>query len=216
MRWFAFVLTLYVALAVGGCSHDQSNARRLVALLNVKQGMVAANVSAGGGRMTIMLSRRVGPKGHVFTADTDPNSLADIRYLEGGERLWNVTVVRARDHDAGLPAHCCDVIFLRDIYDRLKDPVDYDASMMRALRPGGRLAILDFRPTFPWPLRTKGEPASRPRNGVDPGVVIRQATSAGLKYVRKIDPWRDPWPRSWEVSSYCLIFEKPPRRPNHR
>lgn len=205
----ALALLIALAVAVAGCSHERTDASRLAALLKVGPGMVVADVGAGRGATAVVMAHLVGPKGHVYAADINPRTVPRVRGAVRAAHLDNVSVIAAGPSKLGLPAGCCQAIFLRRVYHKLAEPVAYDATLMRALRPGGDLAILDFRPTLPWPLRSKGTSVNARRDGVDPMIIIHEVTDAGFEYTRMIDPW----PGSWFVSSYCLLFKKPPQGP---
>lgn len=207
------LLAAALALAMGaaaGCSRGEKDAHQLAALLAVKPGTVVADVGAGRGAMTVVMAQLVGPKGRVYSTEIDPAKLARIGDAVRAAGLTNVTLIRATASDTGLPAGCCDAIFLSRVYHHLTDPADYDASLLRALRPGGALAVLDFRPSILlWPWRPKGVPANREGHGVSPVIVTAEMTHAGFEYIRMVDPW----PGSWFISSYCVLFERPPQAP---
>jgi ubiquinone/menaquinone biosynthesis C-methylase UbiE len=169
--------------------------------------MVVADVGAGHGEMTVVMAELVGPKGHIYSTDIDPHALDKIRAAIKAAGLDNVTVVRATASSTELPQNCCDVIFLSRVYHHLTDPGDTDRSLYRALRTGGSLAVLDFRPSLlllPW--KPKGLPANREGHGIDPVTVTGEMTHSGFEFMRMVDPW----PGSWFISTYCLLFEKPP------
>ncbi|MGZ6227634.1 MAG: class I SAM-dependent methyltransferase [Candidatus Binataceae bacterium] len=198
---------LATAFALAGCSHKQADAERLAAMLQLKPGMVVADVGAGSGWMTVMLGTLVGPKGHVFSTEIDPRKLGKIRSAVAAAQLRNITVVQSTASDTGLPANCCDAILLRRVYHHLTDPADTDRGLFHALRPGGRLAVLDFRPTILlWPWKPKGLPPNREGHGISPMTVLSEVEHAGFKY----DNMVDPWPGSMFLSSYCLTFTKVP------
>jgi predicted methyltransferase len=78
---------------------------------------------------------------------------------------------------------------LRSATAHLTDPKDIDASLYRALKPGGELAILDFRPTWllaPW--TPKAIPANRGGHGIPPTIVVDEVTAAGFKLEQTVDP----------------------------
>jgi ubiquinone/menaquinone biosynthesis C-methylase UbiE len=200
-------LMLIAALVLTGCSHKQADAERLAAMLQIKPGMVVADVGAGSGWMTVMMSDLVGPKGRVFSTEIDPRELGEIRSAVAAAHLNNVTVVQATASDTGLPANCCDAIVLRRVYHHLTDPADTDRSLFQALRPGGQLAVLDFRPSIlMWPWTPKGLPPNREGHGISPVTVAEELKRAGFEYL-SMD---DPWPGSSLLSSYCLLFAKAP------
>lgn len=102
----------------------------------------AGDVGAGTGYFTVRLARRVSA---VHSSDLQPEMLRmlDARLVK--EKLSNVTLHRATDHDSGLPAGCCDLVIMVDVYHELSDPPGVMASVKRALRPHGRLALVEYR-----------------------------------------------------------------------
>jgi ubiquinone/menaquinone biosynthesis C-methylase UbiE len=102
----------------------------------------AADVGAGTGYFTVRLARRVSA---VHASDLQPEMLRmlDARLVK--EKLSNVTLHRATDHDSGLPAGCCDLVIMVDVYHELSDPPGVMASVKRALRPHGRLVLVEYR-----------------------------------------------------------------------
>jgi len=199
-------MMLAAAFALVGCSR-RADANRLAAILQIRPGMVVADVGAGSGWMTVMMGALVGSKGRVYSTEIDPRELARIRSAVAAAHLDNVTVVQATASDTGLPADCCDAIILRRVYHHLTDPADTGRSLYHALRPGGQLAVLDFRASFrtaPW--TRSGLPPNREGHGINPVTVVAELEHAGFEYVR-ID---DPWPGSAFLSSFCVVFKKAP------
>jgi ubiquinone/menaquinone biosynthesis C-methylase UbiE len=205
VRFLTLALMLIATLALTGCSHKRADAERLAAILQIRPGMVVADVGAGSGWMTVMMAGLVGPKGHIFATEIDPRELGKIRSAVAAARLDNVTVVRSTASDTGLPADCCDAIILRRVYHHLTDPVDTDRSLHRALRQSGQLAVLDFRPSILTGLWTpKGLPPDREGHGIGPITVMSELEHAGFAYL-SMD---DPWPGSLFISNYCMVFTK--------
>jgi ubiquinone/menaquinone biosynthesis C-methylase UbiE len=102
----------------------------------------AGDVGAGTGYFTVRLARRVSA---VHATDLQPEMLRmlDTRLIEA--KLTNVTLHRATDHSSGLPASCCDLVIMVDVYHELSDPPAVMASIKRALRPHGRLVLVEYR-----------------------------------------------------------------------
>src|SRR5207245_7976117 len=90
--------------ALTGCSHKRADADRLAALLQIKPGMVVADVGAGSGWMTVIMAGLVGPKGHVFATEIDARELGKIRIAVAAAHLDTVTVIQSTASDTGLPA----------------------------------------------------------------------------------------------------------------
>ena len=118
---------------------------RVLDLLRVGAGMVVADVGAGTGYFTVRIARRVGAKGQVLATDIQPEMLRRIDARLSSEGIHNVTLIRAGEHTANLPARCCDLVLLVDVYHELADPPGVMAGVRRALRPRGRLALVEYR-----------------------------------------------------------------------
>jgi ubiquinone/menaquinone biosynthesis C-methylase UbiE len=169
---------------------------RLRQVLTLETGTVIADVGAGKGELTFALAREVGPNGHVFSTEIDPERLRGLREAVVAAKLRNVTVVEASASETGLPPNCCDVIVLRRVYHHVTDPPGINASLLRSLRPGGVLAVIDFPPPFFFGRGSFGVPAQ---------AVIDEVTGSGFKLVRRIDDW----PGRGPLASYCVVFRKP-------
>src|SRR5260370_41905261 len=89
---------------------------------------------------------RSGAAGKVYATEIDAEKLAELRDEVARRKLWNVIVVESKEADTNLPAACCDAIFLRRVYHHLTKPVEFDGGLVRSLKSGGRLAIIDFAP----------------------------------------------------------------------
>jgi len=174
----------------------------LAQTLELKPGMTVGEIGAGKGEMTVAIAARVGPQGHVFATEIAPGLINKIRQTALEAKLNNVTVVPATVQDAGLPEGCCDVVFLRGVYHHLTQPKEIDNSLWKTLRPGGRLAVIDFPPNLLlWPWRPAGVPGNRGGHGIPKRIMIDEVTSEEFQVMRIIDPWPG--------GNYCVIFRKP-------
>jgi SAM-dependent methyltransferase len=174
--------------------------------LALKPGMSVADVGAGRGELTVALAAEVGPSGQVFSTDIDSEAIEQIRARVGAAALQNVTVLQAQARDTGLPTNCCDAVVLRRVYHHLTDPASTNRDLLRALRPGGVLAIIDFPPMFSWLWPSlKGVPENRSGHGVAVDLVVKEVTASGFELVKVIDDW----PGRGPLASYCAVFRKP-------
>jgi len=165
--------------------------------LRLKQGITVADIGAGKGELSSALAKEVGAGGRIFATDVDRERIEALGNRFARERLANISVVEGGTSDTRLPPACCDVIILRRVYHHLTDPAAINASLLRSLRPGGVLAVIDFPPP---PLLGRGE------LGVPAQAVIGEVTASGFELLRLIDDW----PGRGPLGSYCAVFRKPP------
>ena len=178
---------------------------RLVELFDLKPGMTVADIGAGFGAWTIGFARAVGLTGRVYSSDIGERQLASLRQTMTREGLANVTVVEAGARSTNLPAGCCDAILIRDVYHHLTAPGDITSSLATALKPGGRLVVIDFEPR-PNSNVPAGVPANRGGHGVPADVVIAEVTAAGLTHVSSNPQWSGTAERP--ASLFLTLFRK--------
>ena len=144
--------------------------------LRIGEGSVVADLGAGGGWFTVRLARRVGPNGLVYAQDVQPQMLEAIRRRVAREGLDNVRRVQGERTDPKLPASSLDAVLIVDAYYEFPDPAALLRQVERALRPGGRVGIINFsqKGGGPGPLLSERVPEER---------VIEQAQRAGLKLI---------------------------------
>lgn len=123
---------------------------RLVAALGLKPGQAVADVGAGSGYLTWRLATNVGPAGRVYATDIQPEMLAILRTNMAARRLDNVEAVLATPEDTRLPAGALDLIVLVDVYHECAFPYETTRGMVEALKPGGRLVLVEYRGEDAW------------------------------------------------------------------
>ena len=117
----------------------------VVEKLSLTRGSRVADLGAGGGYFTWHLAKAVGARGTVYAVDIEENAINTIFKEMVARGTPNVRPVRAEPHDPRLPEPV-DLVFSCDTYHQMNDRVAYFRSLASSLRPGGRVAILDFRP----------------------------------------------------------------------
>ena len=192
------------ALTEGQLKAAEVEVPQLVELLELKPGMTIADVGAGFGAWTMRFSRWIGPSGRVYATDLGAPQLAALRESVKKESLANVTVLEGAVASTNLPASCCDAILVRDAYHHFTDPDGMIRSLAASLKPGGRLAIIDFPPREKTEVPA-GVRANRGGHGVPPDVVQAEV-GAVLKHVRTIQTWA---PESQPASLFLVLFRKP-------
>jgi precorrin-6B methylase 2 len=117
--------------------------------IRIAEGSTVADVGAGSGYMTVRLARRVGPSGRVYANDVQPEMLDLLRRRLARERIANVELVQGTVDDPRLPASAVDLILMVDVYHEFSQPQIMLRRMREALRPGGRLVLLEYRKEDP-------------------------------------------------------------------
>jgi predicted methyltransferase len=132
-----------------GEREDEERPRLAVKLLKLQPGMAVADIGAGSGYYTQLLSKAVGPQGKVYATDIQSGMLQLLRSRAEREKLTNVEVLRNTEQSSGLPANSVDLALMVDVYHELAYPREMLRSLKEALRPGGRLVLLEFRAEDP-------------------------------------------------------------------
>lgn len=146
--------------------------------MGIADGSHVAEIGAGGGWFTVRLARRVGPNGLVYAQDVQSQMLEAIRRRMDREGLRNVRPVRGYSTDPRLPPQSVEAVFIVDAYYEFSNPVAMLRGVAAALRPGGRLGVVDF-------TKAGGGPGPPPDERVDEATVVDAATAAGLRLLRK-------------------------------
>jgi len=160
--------------------------------MGIADASVVADIGAGSGWFTIRLARRVGPRGLVYAEDVQAEMINAITRRVLREELTNVRAVRGVNSDPKLPAGSLDAVLVVDAYHEVEDRVTMLANLARAIKPQGRIGVVDFK------LDGTG-PGPSIEERVSPDVVVKDAAKAGLRLVRQ-EPFL-PY-------QYFLIFGK--------
>ena len=201
---FIFLIFCVIGVAVGFrvLLADDQEVEMIRESLELDPGDVVADIGAGDGKWLVALASIVGESGHVYGTEIDSKDLKRIRERVEKERLANVTVIEGTATSSGLEEACCDAILLRRVYHHFTDPEAMRRSMAAALRPDGRLLIVDFDTRSGW-RRPKDIPESRSGHGIGKEVLREEMEAAGFVLLDD---------RSWRRGDYALVFG-PPRLP---
>ena len=175
---------------------------RIREALKLQPGMAIADVGAGKGQLSAALAGEVGGDGRIFATDVDADRVQALREKFSREKLANVSVVHGTASNTRLPRACCDAIVVRRAYHHLTQPMEMNASLREALRPGGVLAVIDMAPVWPWP--PEGVPKNRGGHGVASTLVVEELTRSGFALVAVLGDWPSPPLHK----SYCALFRR--------
>ncbi len=123
----------------------EEHSHKLLAMLPLKPGMVVVDMGAGSGYYTFALARKVGPTGKVLAVDIQKEMLAIIRRRMKARKVSNIEPILGTVTDPKLPEGKVDLILMVDVYHEFSHPYEMTRAMIRALKPGGKLAFVEFR-----------------------------------------------------------------------
>jgi ubiquinone/menaquinone biosynthesis C-methylase UbiE len=157
----------------------------LLAALDVKPGQTVCDMGCGNGFYTLQLARLVGPQGRVIAVDIQPEMLHMLDARAKEATLTNIELVEGTAVDPKLPGEGVDLILLVDVYHEFSHPEEMLAAMRAALKPGGRIALAEFRledPSVPIKLLHK----------MSKKQILKEFPPSGFKLVREFDklPWQ--------------------------
>ena len=157
----------------------------LVDALGLAPGDVVADIGAGTGYLALRMAARVAPGGRVHAVDVQPRMVELLRQRVAGAGLANVEPRLGTVDDVGLPAGSVDVAVMVDVYHELEYPFEVLASIIRALKPGGRVVFVEYRAEDP---RVPIKPLHR----MSEAQIRREAALHPLAWERTLDvlPWQ--------------------------
>jgi len=176
-------LVLFTSLAFAqSVQENAADAEWLIRNLQIHEGSAVGEIGAGDGELTVAMAKAVGTTGKVFSNELNKERLAALPRAAEKAGVKNVTPIEGRETETGFSDQCCDAIFMRNVYHHFGDPAAMNGSLFKSLKPGGRLAVIDFTPP--------GEEAEKPSgrsadgfHGVKPQTVARELLAAGFEVI---------------------------------
>ncbi len=164
----------------------------LLRALALKPGMTVADIGAGTGYLSRRMADQVAPGGRVLAVDVQPQMVRLLRTMIERDQLKNVEASLGAEDDVRLPAGSVDLAVMVDVYHELSMPFEVLASIVCALKPGGRVAFVEYR-------------------GEDPAVPIKTLHKMSVAQVRKeADAQNLVWDHAYEGLpwQHLLVFRK--------
>jgi ubiquinone/menaquinone biosynthesis C-methylase UbiE len=125
---------------------------RALQIMQIAPGMTVADIGAGSGYFTERLARLVGPTGRVFATDIQPGMIDLLKRRLSAQTIQNVSVILSEPSNPMLPAGTIDLALMVDVYHELGDPQTVLKHIRTALKPDGRLVLVEYKgedPTIP-------------------------------------------------------------------
>ncbi len=169
--------------------------KEILAATGVKPGMAVADVGAGTGLFTMLFAQAVKPGGRVYAIDISRAFIAHIRRSAESQGLDNVTAIVTNGVEVGLPEASVDLVYISDTYHHFEHPLEMLASIRKALRPGGRMVVIDFERI---PGMTSKQRIDHVRANKE--TVIREIEAAGFRFVEE---------KKLMLENYFVTFSRP-------
>jgi ubiquinone/menaquinone biosynthesis C-methylase UbiE len=118
---------------------------RALEIMQIAPGSTVADIGAGSGYFTERIAKIVGPAGKVYANDLQPGMLSLLKARLLRAQITNVVTVLGEAADPKLPAASIDLALMVDVYHELSDPMTMLANIRKALKPGGRLVLIEYK-----------------------------------------------------------------------
>lgn len=181
---------ILLILLLAGCHAIEEDFEPITAALKLAPGDSVADIGTGNGDFLPFYALLVGGEGVVYGTELDPEMIEQLHARIAAGGLANVRILKARVDGTGLPAGCCDAVVLRHVYHHLTEPVAILQDIRRALVPGGRLLVIDFRPSVLLaPFTPDDLPEGHSGHGVTPDLIAKEAEGEGYRIISIQDDW---------------------------
>ena len=153
--------------------------------LGLKPGMTVCDLGVGVGVHALPIAERVGDRGVVLGVDIQPEMLTRLEERATAAGAANVRAILGTEDDPKLEPASCDLILLVDVYHEMSKPAQMLAAMHRALKPGGRVALVEFRAEDP-------KVPIKPLHKMSKAQILLEWESSGFALVEQYDglPWQ--------------------------
>jgi ubiquinone/menaquinone biosynthesis C-methylase UbiE len=128
---------------------DEEAPSKALDALELKPGMVVADIGAGSGYYSSRIAKRVGPTGRVYATDIQPGMIEILDRRITSEGVTNITTVLGGMDDPKLPPASIDLAIMVDVYHELQQPQIFLQRLKGTFKPNGRLVLLEFRKEDP-------------------------------------------------------------------
>lgn len=176
---------------------EEQKPRELLDSIGVEKGMVIADIGTGVGFMLPYFQEAIGPEGKIYAEDIQQQFLDDVEKMVDAHQWENVVTILGDQVDPKLPAGAIDLAFILDAYHHFEYPVETMKKIRAALKPDGRLVVVDFY-------------KSRTRPGRDPDWLKNHIRLDREGFQAEIEQAGFEMQRTFDhlPYQYAMIFEK--------
>jgi ubiquinone/menaquinone biosynthesis C-methylase UbiE len=177
--------------------HEEQRPAEVIRTMGLADGDVVADIGCGTGYFSRPMARAVAPGGRILAVDIQPEMLGFLKKVLEHEGLSNVELVQGESDDPKLAPESVDWILLVDVYHELQQPKAMLAKMREALKPDGKVALLEYRLEGDSAVHIKIE------HRMSPEQVLREWEPAGFRLAAL---------HEFLPTQHFLVFEKAPDR----
>lgn len=197
-----FLIPVFILLTLTACAEQEQNYSSdvlwLIDAMELTEDYVVADIGAGNGRQAIEIARYIGPDGKVYATELGEETLETLRNSIERRDIENIMVLEGDPARTNLSEECCEAIYMRRVYHHVAQVDSMNLSLLQSLKPGGRLAIIDFEPDG-----AEGDPGDRDKgdsHGITTETLIDELTRAGFEVTGDAET---------SGRYYYVIFRKP-------
>jgi precorrin-6B methylase 2 len=151
----------------------------MIDALQIKPGQTIADLGVGSGYYSFRIAPLVGEQGNVLAIDVEPRMLRLVTERAKRAGVDNVTTVLSTPSDPNLEANSVDLLFMVDVYHELEFPFEMMTKVREALKPGGRVALIEYRAEDPAVM-------IKPVHKMSERQIIRELTAAGFRHQKTV------------------------------
>ena len=160
-------------------SDPKNKPDQVIKSLKIKPGEKIADIGAGGGYFTFRFSKETGNKGRVYAVDIMPTFLEYIIEKSYEKGLSNITYILAKVDDPNLPEKSVGLVFVRNVFHLIAEPVYYFKKVKTSLKPGGRVAIIEHT--------KKSKYGEQTGHYTEENDIVKKMDLAGYRVLEKFD-----------------------------
>ena len=124
---------------------EEERPAEVIAAMGLKPGDMVGDIGAGTGYFSRRFAKAVAPEGKVYAVEIQPEMLEKMADLCAKDGVTNIVPILGTETDPLLPDAALDWLFLADVYHEFQQPEPMLAKMLASLKPGGRVALIEYR-----------------------------------------------------------------------
>ena len=163
----------------------EEDCKRLLKELHVKPGQIICDMGCGNGFYTLKLAQLTGTTGRVYAVDIQQEMLDMLQQRAKAAKLENISPLLGTDTDPRLPENSIDLVLMVDVYHEFSRPEAMMKAIRKSLKPGGRIALVEFRAEDP-------KVPIKPEHKMSKRQILKEFPANGLKLTDQFDelPWQ--------------------------